>query len=775
MSLLWFESPASCFEEALPLGNGRIGAMIYGGVNDELLNLNEDSIWSGGFSDRHNPSAKKSLEKIRKLIREENPVKAQELILRDFTGLPIDMRHFMPLGNLHIHQTFEGDAESYRRELSLDNAVAKINFSADGILYSREAFVSAPDNALIMRVTADKPEKITLSAYLGGRDGYYDLNRPIDDKTILFAGGMGENPNSFAAVLCISHVNGKVSICGNKICADGCDEVVFTLTAWTNFRRENYKEAALNDAKNISCLQFDELKQRHILDYKSFFDRVKLKICDNSEGASNLPTDRRIARLSDDWKNRDVSLAERDLSYNLDALSDNGLMKLYFDFGRYLMISGSREGTLPLNLQGIWNKDMTPPWGGRYTININLQMNYWCAENCNLSECHMPLFSLLERMRENGRDIARKMYGCRGFTAHHNTDIWGDCAPQDEWLPATIWHCGAAWLCLHIYEHYLYTCDKGFLRKNFSLMREAAEFFLDFLIQNDDGFLVTSPSVSPENSYVTDQGETGCVCEGPSMDTQIISELINAVIDSADILEIDDSEFITSLNNVLEKLPPVQIGKHGQIVEWLKDYEEAEPGHRHISQLFALYPGSGFNTPKLMDAAKRTIERRLENGGGHTGWSRAWLTNMWARLCDGERVYMNLLLLMSRSTYPNMLDMHPPFQIDGNFGGCAAIAESLLQSHNGVILLLPALPSRWSSGSVKGLCARGGFVVDIVWEDRKLISANIRSKAGQTCVIKTNEKLYVSLDDKEIACGSGEVSFETQKGKTYGVTLKKEV
>ena len=427
-----------------------------------------------------------------------------------------------------------------------------------------------------------------------------------------------------------------------------------------------------------------------------------------------------------------------------------------------------------MNLQGIWNQDMWPAWGSKYTININTEMNYWCAESCNLSECHLPLFDLLERVCENGKTVAKEMYGIEnGFVCHHNTDIWGDCAPQDLWMPATIWPTGGAWLALHIFEHYEYTLDKDFLADKYHILKGAAEFMADFLIEDSEGRLVTCPSVSPENTYLTSTGTRGCLCAGPSMDSEIITVLFNDVIRAAEILG-KDSEFAERLAKLLERLPKPEIGKYGQIKEWAVDYDEVEIGHRHISQLFALHPAdliTPVKTPKLADAARATLVRRLIHGGGHTGWSCAWIANMWARLYDGRMVYENLKRLLCHSTNPNLLDTHPPFQIDGNFGGVSAVAEALLQSVSGEIILLPALPDEWREGSVKGLRAKGGFGVDISWRDNRLTSAVITSDLGGECRLRTNCVASLVCDGENVGSRieNGVIIFNTEAGRKYTV------
>lgn len=725
---LWYNSPAADWNSALPVGNGHLGAMIFGGTERETIQLNEDSIWSGGKRVRNNPAARGSLEEVRKLLREEKISEAEELVNTHFCGVPIQQRHYQPLGELTITQN-TGECSEYRRSLDLSTAVHTTEWSAGGVKYSRKVIVSHPDDLICVYFTANKAGMISFTADIDGRDDDYDENFGYNENTILFTGCPGGGIAFSAAVSALSK-GGKVYTVGRFLHAESCDEVLLVISAKTSFYLPNHREAALNTVRaallDYSLYGFLELLRRHIADYRSLFARSELNL---GGGCDDIPTDKRIERLRND-----------------EGATDNSLAALYWSFAKYLMISGSREGTLPLNLQGIWNKDMWPAWGCKYTININTEMNYWGAESMNLSECHRPLFDHIERMRENGRVTAREMYGCGGFVAHHNTDIWGDTAPQDLWTPGTQWPMGAAWLCLHIWEHFLFTGDMDFLREKYQTMREAAEFFCDFLTENKKGQLIVSPSVSPENTYITASGSSGSVCEGAAMDSQILRELFTAVTVSADILDIDE-DFRIKLCGIMDKLPPNSVGKHGQIMEWAVDYDEAEPGHRHISQLFALYPAAQITpvkTPDMAKAAAATIDRRLSFGGGHTGWSRAWIINMRARLLDGEQVYFNVRQLLSHSTTPNMLDSHPPFQIDGNFGGAAGITEALLQSQNGELLLLPALPTEWSEGSFSGLCARGGFVVSAEWSGGRLCSAKIFSRIGGALKIRSEIPLEIS-------------------------------
>ncbi len=741
---LYYTKPAEQWHDALPLGNGRIGAMIYGRPLDELISLNEDSIWSGGFRKRENPKAYDSLPEIRRLIREGHTDEAHKLCEDAFYGMNDQQRHYQPACDLHITYGKDGEVTDLSHTLDLSQGVDEVSFIAGGTAVQRKAFISYPAQVMAVRLLAggDMTYRVTLD----GRDDNYDSIEAYSDDTLIFRVTDGIAYTCAVTAVCDS---GSVKVCGTGIEIE-CEKGTFAylyIGIQTAYRTSDHAYRAVSDVKRAVRMGYDRLYEQHISDHSSLYDRCSLSL-DSEE--SSLPTDERLDIIKNGGK-------------------DKGLYELYFNFSRYLMIAGSRPGTLPLNLQGIWNKDMWPAWGCKYTININTEMNYWGAEITNLSECHEPLFDHIERMREHGRVTAREMYGCRGTVCHHNTDIWGDTAPQDRWLPATLWPMGMAWLCLHIYEHFLFTQDRDFLREKIDTMTEAAEFFLDYLIENDEGYLVVSPSVSPENTYITDEGRKGTLCEGAAMDTQILRELFTAVIDSYRRVGGADEAVISRIHAAREKLPPMKIGRHGQICEWAKDYDEAEPGHRHISQLFALYPASQItpDTPELMEAARKTIERRLSYGGGHTGWSRAWIINMWARLHDGEKAAENIDALLAKSTAISLLDMHPPFQIDGNFGGGAGICETLIQSVNGIIELLPALPPEWTSGRLCGARVRGGAEVSFEWADSRPVKAQIKPVADG--ILRLRSDAAVTADGERKDPVDGICLIEMERGKIINI------
>lgn len=770
--LLWYDQPASKWEEALPIGNGRLGAMIFGHPFQECIQVNEESLWSGAPINSNNPKAIQNLDKIRELILNHQYQAAKKLAAETMVGTPPCVRSYQTLGNILLDYSIQ-DTTQYSRSLNLNRGICTTQFLSQGIGYKQEVFASAVDNVIVTRLSSSQAEGLSVLVRLT-RDK--DIQLSVQDNEIILEGqvideddprsGPGGKHMKFSAKLRILHEGGNLIAKDGGIYIEKAKQATLLFTAATDYQlalldfdRSIQPLNVCNQILEKACQQsYDALLARHTEDHTSVFNRVSLDLGETAQ--ASLPTNRRLEAVK-------------------AGAEDPDLIALYFQYGRYLLMNSSRTpGVLPANLQGIWNKDYNAPWGSDFHTNINLQMNYWPAEVCNLSETALPLISFMEKLQEPGSVTAKEMYHSRGWTVHHLTDPFGRTAVMDG-----VWGCfpmGGPWMTFPIYEHYAFTKDKKFLEETaYPILKSSAQFVLDFLVKDKKGQWITAPSNSPENAYIDPvSGKAIDITYAATMDIQIITELFNNCILSASILE-KDKAFADSLQQVLKELPPVKVSPSlGGIQEWIEDYKEADPGHRHISHLLGLHPGTQItpSTPDLFAAAQKTIDLRLSAGGGHTGWSRAWIINFYARLLDGNNALHHIYELLKKSTHANLFDDHPPFQIDGNFGGTAGIAEMLLQSHAAYIHLLPALPEAWHTGSFKGLKARGNFEISCTWKENRLQEATLTSLAGEECKLRTEVPVHIICQGKTIAQSEAivaagktyhEISIPTEINKTY--------